>query len=415
MTQAEKTPTIPRFISVDDHIMEPPDVWTSRLAAKFQDDAPRIHRGKIEKITRVSGQDWRVQFGENGTVGDYWMYQGQPIALKRINASVGLPLDLRENVPVTYEDVRPGCYELGARLADMDINHMEASLCFPTMPRFCGQTFAEGKDKELGLACIRAYNDFLHEEWCGPSGGRLIPLGLVPLWDAELAAAEVRRNAARGFTAVAFCEIPAFLGLPSIHSGHWEPFFLACDETRTSINMHVGSSSRMPATSPDAPAAVGISLSFNNAMASLADYIFSGILIRYPNLKLAYSESQIGWIPYALMRMDDVWNQHRAWIGLGDSIPDPPSTYYYRSVYGCFFRDDVGVKNLDLVGVNNATFEVDYPHTDSTWPDTKKLAEEHFAHLSPDVIYKICRGNAIKLLNLDLDAHLDDNGNPLTA
>jgi predicted TIM-barrel fold metal-dependent hydrolase len=340
------------------------------------------------------------------------MYEGVPIALKRINASVGLPLDLRENVPVTYEDVRPGCWDVTERLADMDINHMEASLCFPTMPRFCGQTFAEGKDKELGLACLKVYNDYLHEEWCGPSGGRLIPLGLVPLWDAELAAAEVRRNAARGFTAVAFCEIPAFLGLPSIHSGFWDPFFRACAETETTICMHVGSSSKMPATSADAPAAVGISLSFNNAMASLSDYIFSGILIRHPNLKLAYSESQIGWIPYALMRMDDVWNQHRAWIGLGDSIPEPPSTYYYRQVYGCFFRDDVGVKNLDLVGVNNATFEVDYPHTDSTWPDTKKLAEDHFAHLSQKTIYKICRGNAIRMLRLDLDQDLDENGQP---
>ena len=96
---------------------------------------------------------------------------------------------------VTYEDMRPGSYEVKPRLEDMDVNHIEASLCFPTFPRFCGQTFTEAKDKELGLLCVKAYNDWMVEEWCGDSGGRLIPLSLIPLWDAELAAAEVRRNA----------------------------------------------------------------------------------------------------------------------------------------------------------------------------------------------------------------------------
>ena len=97
----------------------------------------------------------------------------------------------------------------------MDVNHIEAALCFPTFPRFCGQTFTEAKDHELALLCVKAYNDWMVDEWCGPdSGGRLIPLCLIPLWDAELAAAEVRRNAERGVRAVCFSDIPPFLGLP---------------------------------------------------------------------------------------------------------------------------------------------------------------------------------------------------------
>ena len=139
--------------------------------------------------------------------------------------------------------------------------------------------------------------------------GRLIPLIIVPLWDAALAAAEVHRNAARGVRAVCFSEIPPFLDLPSIHSGEWEPFFKACAETNTVINMHIGSSSRMPATSPDAPAGVQATLSFNNAMGSLADWLYSGILVRHPTLKLAYSEGQMGWIPYAMERADSVWQR----------------------------------------------------------------------------------------------------------
>ena len=162
------------------------------------------------------------------------------------------------------------------------------------------------------------------------------------------------------------------------------------------------SSHRMPATSPDAPTAVAASLSFNNSMSSLSDFLFSGVLVRYPNLKLAYSEGQIGWLPYMLERVDDVWSEHRAWGGVADLIPEPPSSYYYRQVFGCFFRDQHGLNSLDVIGEDNVTFESDYPHTDSTWPHTKEVAEKMMAHLTPEVRYKILRGNAIRMLSLDI-------------
>ena len=250
---------------------------------------------------------------------------------------------------------------------------------------------------------MHAYNDWMVEEWCGDSAGRLIPLCLVPLWDVELAATEVRRNAARGVTAVAFSEIPAKLGLPSLHSGYWEPFLAACAETQTLVCMHIGSSSQMPATSADAPPAVAATLSFGNAMASMSDYLFSGVLVRYPELRLAYSEGQIGWIPYILERADDVWLEHRAWGGVKELVPEPPSTYYHRQIFGCFFRDRHGLESLHRIGVDNVTFETDYPHTDSTWPHTKKLFEEQVAHLDDETVYKIARGNAIRMLRLDFD------------
>jgi predicted TIM-barrel fold metal-dependent hydrolase len=303
---------------------------------------------------------------------------------------------------MTYDEMRPGCYEPKARVDDMELNWVEASLSFPSFPRFCGQTFLEAKDRELAEACVYAYNDWMVDEWCGDSGGRLIPLPIIPLWDAELAAAEVRRNAARGAHAVCFSEIPAVLGLPSIHTGDWDPFFAACAETRTVVCMHIGSSSKMPATSADAPVAVAATLSFGNAMSSLTDFLFSGVLVRFPELKLAYSEGQIGWIPYILERADDVWLEHRAWGGVRDIVPEPPSTYYYRQVFGCFFRDRHGIESLQTVGVDNTTFETDYPHTDSTWPHTKKVAQELMAGLPDDVVYKLVRGNAIRMLELDL-------------
>jgi predicted TIM-barrel fold metal-dependent hydrolase len=391
---------LPKIISVDDHVVEPAHLWQQWLPEKFRGRGPHVERRGIGSMKHVGGGTYEQSFDPDGPQADCWVYEDLVYINKRHVAAVGFDRDDMTMSPITYDEMRPGCYDPKARLEDMDLNWVDASLCFPTFPRFCGQTFSEGKDLELGLACVQAYNDWMVEEWCGDSGGRLIPLCLIPLWDADLAAAEVRRNADRGVRAVCFSEIPAHLGLPSIHSGFWDPFFEACQETSTVICMHIGSSSRMPATSGDAPAAVAASLSFNNAMASMSDFLFSGVLVRFPRLTLAYSEGQIGWIPYILERADDVWQEHRAWAGVRDIVPEPPSTYYRRQIYGCFFRDRHGIESLDAVGADRVTFETDYPHTDSTWPDSKKVAEELLAGLDDDTVYKILRGNAMEMLSL---------------
>ena len=392
----------PKIVSVDDHVVEPPHVWERWLPAKHRDKAPRVERRGIGTMRHVGGGTYEQTFDPDGPQADCWVYEDLVYIHKRHVAAVGFDRDEMTMSPMTYDEMRPGCYDPKARVDDMDLNWVEASLSFPSFPRFCGQTFLEAKDRELAEACVYAYNDWMVDEWCGDSGGRLIPLPIIPLWDAELAAAEVRRNADRGAHAVCFSEIPAVLGLPSIHTGDWDPFFTACAETGTVVCMHIGSSSKMPATSADAPVAVAATLSFGNAMSSLTDFLFSGVLVRFPDLKLAYSEGQIGWIPYILERADDVWLEHRAWGGVRDIVPEPPSTYYYRQVFGCFFRDRHGIESLKTVGVDNTTFETDYPHTDSTWPHTKKVAQELMAGLSDDVVYKLLRGNAIRMLELDL-------------
>ena len=392
----------PKIVSVDDHVVEPAHVWERWLPAKHRDKGPRVERRGIGTMRHVGGGTYEQTFDPDGPQADCWVYEDLVYIHKRHVAAVGFDRDEMTMSPMTYDEMRPGCYDPKARVDDMELNWVEASLSFPSFPRFCGQTFLEAKDRELAEACVYAYNDWMVDEWCGDSGGRLIPLPIIPLWDVELAAAEVRRNASRGARAVCFSEIPAVLGLPSIHSGEWDPFFTACAETGTVVCMHIGSSSKMPATSADAPVAVAATLSFGNAMSSLTDFLFSGVLVRFPDLKLAYSEGQIGWIPYILERADDVWLEHRAWGGVRDIVPEPPSTYYYRQVFGCFFRDRHGIESLETVGVDNTTFETDYPHTDSTWPHTKKVAQELMAGLSDDVVYKLVRGNAIRMLELTL-------------
>ncbi len=211
-----------------------------------------------------------------------WIYEDLVVPLRRNTTAVGHPRESLSMNTVTYDDIRPGCFEVGARLDDMDLNWVEASLCFPTFPRFCGQTFLEAEDRDLALACVRAYNDWMVEEWCGESGGRLIPLTIVPLWDVDLAVAEVERNAARGVRAVCFSELPTRLGLPSIHTGYWDPFLAACADTGTVVNMHIGSSSATATASPDAPPAVQVTLSFNYALVSMTDWLFSGVFPRHP-------------------------------------------------------------------------------------------------------------------------------------
>src|SRR5262249_49067034 len=152
-------------------------------------------------------------------------------------------------------EMRAGCYDPVARLADMNVDGVLASLCFPSFPRFCGQVFHETKDKELALLCVRAYNDWMIEEWCGSAPGRFIPLTLIPLWDPRLAVAEIERCKAKGASGFCFSEGPSALGLPSLYDAgrYWDPVLRAAEHTGMVVCTHIGSSSRMPTTAPDCP------------------------------------------------------------------------------------------------------------------------------------------------------------------
>ena len=393
---------MPLIISADDHVIEPPTVWSDRLPEKYRDIGPRVKVLAADAFVQ-QGRDYVPNPSSDGSAGPgaWWHYEDKVYPIIRYAAAAGFPAEEVDGRCVTYDNMRPGCWQRDARLEDMALNGIEAALNFPNYPRFCGQIFTEAQDRELALLCVRAYNDWMVDEWAGGSGGRLIPMGIIPLWDAELAAEEVRRNAARGVRAVAFCEIPAWFGLPSIHTNYWDPFLRACDETGTVICMHVGSSSRMNTTSADAPYAVPTVMIFSNSAMAMCDWLLSGVLHRFQDLKLMFAECQIGWIPYLLERADDAWTTH-LWSHPDSTFPGLPSDYYEGRVYSCFYKDPVGIELLHHVKVDQVLFETDFPHQDSTWPHTPKIAEEMFGHLPPDQVEKIARGNAIKLFGLDL-------------
>jgi predicted TIM-barrel fold metal-dependent hydrolase len=387
---------IPLIISLDDHVIEPPHLWQRWLPSGLRERGPRVVRdgSSIDWIQGV--QVFRK--GGDGPETDWWVYDDVAWSHQMLNACAGYDESEWWMGPIAFDQMRAGCYEPSARLADMDLNHVEASLCFPTFPRFCGQLFAERSDKELALACVRAYNDWMVDEWSGDSNGRLIPLCIVPLWDAHFAADEVRRNAARGVRAVAFSELPGKLGLPTIHDRdhYWEPFFSACNDTGTAIFMHIGSGSHWMTSSPDAPPAVTAILVFMTSVMSLSDWLFSGALARYPNLRVCFAEGQIGWMPYVIERADNLWKKE-IWSTDGNRLPEPPSTYM-RQVYGCFYDDLTGLEARDRIGIEQITFETDYPHQDSTWPHTLEAVRKFAPSLRADELAKVLRLNALTLV-----------------
>ncbi|MCU1372890.1 MAG: hypothetical protein JWO68_176 [Actinomycetia bacterium] len=388
------TEAVPMLVSVDDHIVEPPRLWADRLSGHDREVGPRVVRELIQPGTMADVTE--------PTWCDVWHYEDVRVPTLRAPAAVGMDPSLAELKPTIFEEMRPGCYEREARLADMDLDGVEASLCFPNVwVRFCGQRFYEGQDKDLALKCVRAYNDWLHEEWAGPSEGRLIGAAIIPLWDAELAAAEVRRNAARGFRAVSFSEIPVRLGLPSMYSGAWEPFFTACAETSTVINVHIGSSSLVHTTSPDAPFGVQTSNHFSNSSFSLSDWLLCGAFIRHPNLKVAFSEGQAGWMPFLLSRLDGLWRTANAFTEIREAVPELPSSYVPDHVYTCVFDDPAAMKLLDEIGVDNICFETDYPHGDGSWPGSRRAAAELTKGLDAATRQKILRTNAAVLFGID--------------
>jgi predicted TIM-barrel fold metal-dependent hydrolase len=397
---ADLVAKIPPIIDLDAHVIEPPDLWSSRMPAKYRDVGMRVEYAPAG-VPKLVGTSYVEEPGTVGPLVPWWRYEDKQMTLKRTIAAAGFSPDEVELKSVGYDEMRPGCFTVADRLSDMKLNGIAAQLCFPNLPRFCGQLFMLAKDRELALLSVKAYNDWMVEEWAGTSGGRLLPLCLVPLWDGALAAAEVRRNAARGCRAVAFSEIPAYLGLPSIYTSEWDELFRACEETGTVLCMHIGSGTVTPKASPESPDAVAATILLNNSVISMVDWLYSGVLHRHPKLKLMYAEAQIGWIPYVLERADDVWETHRGWSNSKLHCPERPSTYYHRQVTSCFFKDDVGIELLDRVGVDNIVFESDYPHQDSTWPYTREAAALQFGHLDEVSINKIARGNAIRLLGLD--------------
>jgi predicted TIM-barrel fold metal-dependent hydrolase len=373
------------LVSVDDHVVEPPDMFDGRIPAKYRDHAPTV-------ATKEDGSN-------------AWVFEGQEATNVGLNAVAGRPPDEYGLEPTRFDEMRRGCFDIHERIRDMNANGVLASLNFPSYPQFCGQYFARAEDKDLAIAVLRAYNDWHIEDWCGTYPGRMIPLALPPIWDPELMADEVRRVSAKGCHAVTFSENPEKLGLPSFHDDHWDPFWSACCDEGVVVCLHIGSSSQVVVTSIAAPIDTLITLQPINIVQAAADLLWSPVLRKFPSLRVALSEGGIGWIPYFLERVDYVYKHHRAWThqSFGDLLP---SEVFLERIVVCFIDDEFGMANRDRLNLDMITWECDYPHSDSTWPTSPESLARCLEGVPAADAARITHQNALRLFSFDAFTHV---------
>jgi predicted TIM-barrel fold metal-dependent hydrolase len=367
------------LISVDDHVIEPPNLFDGRIPSKLRDVAP--------KIVEADG----VQA---------WLLEDEMLMNIGLNAIAGRVPEEWKMEPANFQEMRPGCWQIDARISDMDLCGVYASVNFPSMlAGFAGARFSEVKNADLGLACVRAWNQWHIDEWAGPYPDRIIPLQIPWLRDADIAAAEVRKNAELGFKALSFPENPGALGFPSLFSGFWEPVLAACEETETVICVHSGSAGGLIHRDDDAPPDLGPALMGGFALISATNWLYSGAVTRFPKLKIALSEGGLGWVPMLLDRLEYVERHSgqaedfQAWTDNNIS----PSEALLRNFTFCTFDDPSMIPIRHRIGIDNITVEVDYPHGDSNWPDAQEFYAGLLAGLPEDEIAKITHLNAAKL------------------
>ncbi|MFP6664898.1 MAG: amidohydrolase family protein [Deltaproteobacteria bacterium] len=364
------------LLSVDDHLMEPRHTFEGRLPAKYAELAPRV-------IETEEGHE-------------VWMIEGKPYFQVGFMAVAGRPKEDHRVEPSRFDEIRRGCWDIHARIQDMDIGGIWASVNFPSgVTGFGGTLFSETEDPEFGLACVRAWNDWLFEEWYGSYPDRIVPLGITYLADPEKGAAEIRRNAKRGFTAVTLPEQPHQHGYPPVFDSFWEPIIRACAETGTVLNLHVGSSgfAKMPAGAPMLE--LGATLFNPMAVTSCAQWLWSAWPARYPDLKIAMSEGGIGWVAGLIDRIDNIMS--RSGYGAGWPGDLGPSDTLRRNFWFCMIDDPSTICTRDTIGVENILFESDYPHGDGTWPDTQAVMKTILGDLPEREIRMIAHENAAAL------------------
>ncbi|WP_310531441.1 amidohydrolase family protein [Novosphingobium sp.] len=373
------------IISVDDHISEPGDLFTHHLSGPALASAPT--------------------FKEKSNGSNYWDYQGLKMASVALNGVVGRPKEEYGMEPTSLDQLRKGCWDPAARVDDMDVNGIAASLNFGTLIGLDGLMFCNAPDKTYAVQHVQAYNDYHWYQWCQAHPGRFIMNGILPAWDIDATVAEIHRLAKQGCTSVSFNENPTKRGLPSIHNAHWEPLWKACADTDMTINLHIGAGNPSPHATDESPIEAWITTMPMSVSIGLSDWLHLEALQRYP-LKIAMSESGIGWIPYLLERADYANEQHKAWTHSDSYLKGKkPSDVYHEHFYSCFIDDAYGCRNLDALGEDKVCYEVDYPHSDAPWPHAPEVLWRSVNQLSDDVIDKITHKNAMKLYRFDPFAH----------
>ncbi len=370
------------LISIDDHVVEPPNMFDAHVPAKYKDQAPKNQKN---------------EWGH-----DVWTFQGQAMGTVGLNAVVTWPKEEWGLDPTGFAEMRPGAYDIHERVRDMNRNGIFQSMCFPSFAGFSGRYFQQAEDQNLALIMLSAYNDWHIDEWCAAYPGRFIPLAIVPVWNQKAMVAEVRRVAAKGCRAITMPELPHIQGLPSYHDlEYWGPLFDVCSELGVVMCLHIGQGFAAINMAPGAPIDNMIILATQVSTLAAQDLLWGGAFFKYPDLKIAWSEAGIGWIPFYLDRCDRHYT-NQVWLG-HDLKGKMPSEIFREHSLACYVTDPTALKVRHEIGMDIIAWECDYPHSDSIWPDAPEFLINEFngAGLTDAEMNKITWENTARFFDLD--------------
>ena len=368
-----------KLVSADGHVNPLPTFWKEYLPKRFQDSAPRLE-----------------QTGD----GDFVVFEGKRTPFLIIGSLAGT--DVKDyKVTGTVKETRPGGWEPRERLKDLAIDDVDAEVLYGGGP-------LSASDPEMHLASYRAYNTWL-SDFCSQAPDQLLGMAYIPIGNVEKAIDELRFAAGRGLRGVVIPAYPPDEGateggaiMPgdpnserSYGDPEFEPFWQAAVELNMPLNVHLGARRADLRPHRFLPAMTGSKLALGEVVAV---FVFSGILQRHPGLKFVSVESGVGWFAFCAEYMDHVWDRHRYWTE--SPLKERPSFYMDRQVYGTFLDDKVGVQLRNVAGAHNIMWSSDYPHSETTWPNSWKMIEEHFVGVPEDEKQRIICGNVVDLYQL---------------
>jgi len=371
-----------KLISADSHVNPRTEMWAEYLAPEFRDRAPRV---------------------ESDETADYEVFEGRRKPIANLASAAGRRPEEYSAAIRRFDEVRPGGWDPAARLEDQDIDGVEAEVLFGAV----GNAPLASEDPRLARASFTAYNHWL-ADFCSHDPNRLIGLAGIPCDSPDDAIDEVRDAASRGLRGAVIAHNP---GVGEWHDDQWEPFWRAVLDEGWPAHLHVSSGVRRSQGSVAAPNAVNPDgtprgdLFMNSLVASklesalsLGSFVLGGVLARYPDLKIVSVEAQIGWVPFWKYYIDHVYEKHRWWTKF--SLDEVPSYYADRQVFFTFMEDPPGIELAHRCNVNRIMWSSDYPHSETTYPHSRKIAEDILSHLPAEHFKRVVRDNCAELYGL---------------
>jgi predicted TIM-barrel fold metal-dependent hydrolase len=368
-----EAPVALKMFSADSHVVEPADLWTSRLEPRFRDGAPRVIARPDGDYQTAGGLPERRVSGGGGAM--------------IVTKAAGKPI--LSNLTYRYADQRPGAYDPRARLADQDLDCIAAEVVYPGW-----LTLFNIPDFDLRAASMRVFNDWL-AEFCAAAPGRLIGAATLPLSPGRLddTIAEAWRARALGLGTVM---LPHVAELP-YNAPEYDPLWAALEEIDLPVTIHVGTGRPTAFTHPigTSDGIIAATLSKTGLASAAVALVWAGVPMRFPRLRFVMAEGGIGWIAFTLRFMDHWWEDHHRWMQ--PRLEEPPSAYFHRQFWATFEDDRPGILTLPLLNADHLMWGNDYPHTEGTFPNSLRQIEQDLGDLPEAIRHKLTYDNAAAL------------------